>query len=131
RGKGAPRPCPAATRAATTNPATPPPPSASCARNQTRSSTPPLSKPERRPWSAVSGKVFADRYYAHALESPRETAHAVAYVLGNFARHAEKRGEKVARTWIDPYSSAAQRTSAAHPSSAARAIAETPPPAGA
>jgi putative transposase len=53
------------------------------------------------------GKVFADRYYAHVLTTPREVAHALAYVLGNFVRHAASWGEKVVRTWIDPYSSAA------------------------
>ena len=58
------------------------------------------------------GKVFADRYHAHVLKSPRETAHAVAYVLGNFARHAARWGKKIARTWLDPYSSAAHQSSA-------------------
>ena len=44
------------------------------------------------------GKVFADRYHAHALKSPRETANGIAYALGNFVRHAAKWGEAIART---------------------------------
>lgn len=61
------------------------------------------------------GKVFADRYHAHALKSPRETAHAIAYALGNFARHAAAWGKKIARTRIDPYSSAAVSAAGADP----------------
>jgi REP element-mobilizing transposase RayT len=34
------------------------------------------------------GKVFACRYHARQLKSPRETRSALVYVLGNYARHA-------------------------------------------
>ncbi len=34
-----------------------------------------------------SGKVFADRYHAHALASRREVANALQYVLDNATRH--------------------------------------------
>ncbi|MFL5310026.1 MAG: transposase [Myxococcales bacterium] len=37
------------------------------------------------------GKVFADRYHAHQLRSPTETANAIAYVLGNAMIHAARR----------------------------------------
>ena len=45
------------------------------------------------------GSVWADRYHAHVLQSPRETANALRYVLGNFAHHFP--GEPFA----DPFSS--------------------------
>jgi len=53
-----------------------------------------------------SGKVFADRYHAHILKSPTQVARAVAYVLGNFAIHALRRGGPVSPAAPDEYSSA-------------------------
>jgi REP element-mobilizing transposase RayT len=48
------------------------------------------------------GRVFADRYHAHILRTPREVRHALAYVLNNWRKHGEDRG----RMWrIDPFSS--------------------------
>jgi REP element-mobilizing transposase RayT len=52
------------------------------------------------------GTVFADRYHAHVLRTPREVAHAIRYVLGNYAHHAEERGERVSFRFADPFSSA-------------------------
>jgi putative transposase len=55
------------------------------------------------------GKVFADRFHAHALRTPLEAARAVGYVLGNFMVHALRRGamsEKPLLRACDPYSSA-------------------------
>jgi putative transposase len=52
------------------------------------------------------GKVFSDRFHAHVLRTPAETRNALAYVLGNFASHARRRGEAPARR-EDPFSSAA------------------------
>jgi REP element-mobilizing transposase RayT len=37
----------------------------------------------------VGGRVFADRYHAHALRSPREVRAALVYVLQNWAKHGE------------------------------------------
>ena len=54
-----------------------------------------------------AGKVFADRYHGHVLRTPAEVARAVAYVLGNFFVHAQRRGERVDPTVADEYSSAA------------------------
>jgi len=54
------------------------------------------------------GPVFADRYHAHLLTSPREAAHAVRYVLENRVVHAEREGWSVPEG-IDPYSSMAWR----------------------
>jgi hypothetical protein len=52
------------------------------------------------------GAVFADRYHAHVLRTPREVVHAIRYVLGNHAHHAEARGERVGFRFGDPFSSA-------------------------
>ena len=51
------------------------------------------------------GRVFADRYHAHVLKSPREVARALRYVLTNFAHHAQAWGEQLSATFIDPFSS--------------------------
>jgi hypothetical protein len=47
----------------------------------------------------------ADRYHAHALRTPSEVARALAYVLGNFAVHARRRGDSSADAEVDPYCS--------------------------
>jgi REP element-mobilizing transposase RayT len=52
------------------------------------------------------GKLFAERYHARALETPREVRNVLRYVLLNARHHAADRGEKLARYWVDPYSSA-------------------------
>src|SRR5438105_422083 len=54
------------------------------------------------------GPVFADRYHAHLLRSPREAAHAIRYVLDNHAVHARREGWSML-PGIDPYCSAAWR----------------------
>jgi REP element-mobilizing transposase RayT len=52
------------------------------------------------------GPVFADRYHAHLLRTPREAAHAVRYVLENWTVHACREGWVVPRG-VDPCCSAA------------------------
>jgi REP element-mobilizing transposase RayT len=37
----------------------------------------------------MGGRVFADRYHAHALLTPREVRAALVYVLQNWAKHGE------------------------------------------
>jgi hypothetical protein len=51
-----------------------------------------------------SGAVFADRYHAVFVTSPRQARAALCYVLNNALRH----GERLDRRWggIDPFSSA-------------------------
>jgi REP element-mobilizing transposase RayT len=51
------------------------------------------------------GRVFADRYHAVAITTPRVARHTLAYVLNNWRRHRED--EPLAhRGWrVDPYSS--------------------------
>jgi REP element-mobilizing transposase RayT len=62
------------------------------------------------------GKVFADRYHAHALRTPTEVANALAYVLGNFAVHAARRGKPVRARFVDSCTSLEMRVApgAAH-----------------
>lgn len=52
------------------------------------------------------GPVFASRYHAHVLRTPAEARNAVRYVLGNYASHAARRGERVSPRFVDRYSSA-------------------------
>jgi putative transposase len=47
------------------------------------------------------GKLWADRFFARALASPRAVRHALGYVLGNFRKHRAS-----GAATIDPYSSA-------------------------
>jgi putative transposase len=51
------------------------------------------------------GTVFADRYHEHVLRTPSEVSRALAYVLGNFAVHARRRGDSSADAEVDPYCS--------------------------
>lgn len=52
------------------------------------------------------GRVFAQRYHARALRSPREVRNALRYVLLNGRHHAADRGQILAAGWVDPNSSA-------------------------
>ena len=53
------------------------------------------------------GAVFADRFHAHLLRTPTEVRHALSYVLGNHAVHAERAGRSLATAaTADLYSSA-------------------------
>ncbi len=52
------------------------------------------------------GHVFADRYHARGLGSPREVRNAIVYVLQNAKKHLSQRGNVVARGWLDVFSSA-------------------------
>jgi REP element-mobilizing transposase RayT len=53
------------------------------------------------------GGVFADRFHAHVLRSRREAAHALRYVFGNFAHHAQRWGVEIRAAFCDPFSSVA------------------------
>jgi len=50
------------------------------------------------------GRVLADRYHVVVLETPSQTRAAIAYVLGNWRRHGEDRGQP--RRAVDRFSSA-------------------------
>ncbi len=62
-----------------------------------------------------SGKVFADRYHAHQLRSPTETANAIAYVLGNAMIHAARRGRRLDADAVDLLTSYGHRQLVAQP----------------
>jgi REP element-mobilizing transposase RayT len=59
----------------------------------------------RRTGTRRRGKVFADRYDARALTSPRAVRHTLAYVLNNWRRHGEDRAPFTASWKVDPFSS--------------------------
>jgi len=52
------------------------------------------------------GTLFAERYHARTLRTPREVRTVLRYVLLNARRHASERGETLSRYWLDPYSTA-------------------------
>ena len=54
------------------------------------------------------GAVFEDRFNVHVLRTPAEARNAIRYVLGNYASHAARRGERVSPEWADPYASAVE-----------------------
>jgi putative transposase len=64
---------------------------------------------------ARRGKVFAERYHAHALRTPTEVANAIDYVLGNGRIHAERRGRAVHPEAVDQLTSYTHRQLVAQP----------------
>jgi hypothetical protein len=58
-----------------------------------------VARTVNRAWGRA-GRVWADRYHAHLLRTPREVRHALVYVLNNFRKHLR------AAVGLDPYSSA-------------------------
>jgi REP element-mobilizing transposase RayT len=53
-----------------------------------------------------AGPVLADRYHVRVLNTPREVRTAVAYVLLNARKHAQRAGRTLSRAFqIDPASS--------------------------
>jgi REP element-mobilizing transposase RayT len=53
-----------------------------------------------------TGKLFKERYHARVLRKPLHVRNTLRYVLLNARHHAAERGEKLARYWVDPFSSA-------------------------
>jgi REP element-mobilizing transposase RayT len=50
------------------------------------------------------GTVFPDRYHQEIITSPRQARRTLAYVLNNWRKHREDKGE-LQRTWkVDPFS---------------------------
>jgi len=60
-----------------------------------------------RPGPRRRGTVFPDRYHAVVIASPRQARHALSYVINNWRKHAEDRGEVTRRWDVDWYSSGA------------------------
>jgi putative transposase len=61
------------------------------------------------------GRVFADHFHSRVVRTPNEAAHAIAYVLANFAKHAAQWGEHVDARSVDRYSSAFVRATGPPP----------------
>ncbi|HET9596917.1 MAG TPA: hypothetical protein VFP65_15115 [Anaeromyxobacteraceae bacterium] len=61
----------------------------------------------------LRGPVLEGRYHAHVLRTPAEVRRAVAYVVGNHASHARRRGAPLADGYVDRYASGAPREAAA------------------
>jgi REP element-mobilizing transposase RayT len=62
-----------------------------------------LARAINRAWGR-RGKLFAHRYHATALATPRQCRNALAYVLNNWRRHNEdKRGGFEQHGALDPY----------------------------
>jgi len=51
------------------------------------------------------GRVFADRYHAEVIDSPRQARHALAYVLNNWRRHDHDDNHVTRRWLLDRYAS--------------------------
>ena len=67
-------------------------------RRQARARGEDAQLPQRR-----KGRVFADRYHARMITSPRQARRELAYVLNNWRKHGEDQ-VGVARSWvIDPF----------------------------
>ena len=60
-----------------------------------------------RPGPRRRGTVFPDRYHAVVIASPRQARHALSYVINNWRKHHEDRGEVTRRWDVDWYSSGA------------------------
>ena len=60
-----------------------------------------MARALNRAWKRT-GTVFADRYHARVLRTPREVRNALAYVLGNARKHGVRLIEA-----LDPFSSGA------------------------
>ena len=54
---------------------------------------------------ARRGSLFATRYHARSLKTPREVRNAIRYVLLNARHHAADQGARLSKYWVDPYSS--------------------------
>ena len=53
------------------------------------------------------GQVFADRYFATPLTTPRAVRHTIGYVLNNWRKHREDRAPIAAGWKVDPFSNGA------------------------
>jgi REP-associated tyrosine transposase len=60
-----------------------------------------------RPGPRRRGAVFPDRYHAEIITSPRQARHTLSYVINNWRKHREDRGEQTHDWKVDWFSSAA------------------------
>lgn len=52
------------------------------------------------------GTMFPERYHARQLRTPKQARHGLGYVLLNARKHAWQGHKRLARDWVDPFSSA-------------------------
>jgi putative transposase len=60
--------------------------------------------------SRKRGKVFSDRFHEHVLRTPSEAKAAVSYVIHNFRKHMREAGRWLPDGFVDPHSSASDRS---------------------
>lgn len=53
------------------------------------------------------GSVFPDRFHQEIITTPKQARHALSYVLNNWRKHREDRGEQQRMWKVDPFSTAA------------------------
>jgi REP element-mobilizing transposase RayT len=73
---------------------------------------------------ARKGRLFAERYHARILRSPRQVRNALVYVLNNSRRH----DPTISKYWVDPLSSAPWFSGWKRPLRDRTAQREGPPP---
>jgi len=61
------------------------------------------------------GRVFADRYHAHILETPPEARWAVLYVRRNYQKHMSEIGKPISPDYVDPFASPGANIEIAEP----------------
>jgi len=61
------------------------------------------------------GRVFADRYHAHILETPPEARWAVLYVRRNYQKHMSEIGKPISPDYVDPFASPGANIELAEP----------------
>jgi REP element-mobilizing transposase RayT len=66
-----------------------------------------IARALNRTWQR-KGTVFAERYHARELSTPRETRHGLSYCLNNYRRHQSQVRRTMPDGWLDPRSSARQ-----------------------
>ena len=54
------------------------------------------------------GTIFADRYHAREVASPRQARAVLLYVISNYRKHCAEQGRMLKPRWVDPFSSARQ-----------------------
>jgi REP element-mobilizing transposase RayT len=74
-----------------------------------------------------TGRVLADRYYAHLLETPTEARWAVSYVRRNYHKHMAQLGKPVSDRYVDPFASTGADVELAVPRTWALRCAAGPP----
>lgn len=52
--------------------------------------------------------IFADRYHAREVASPRHARAVLLYVISNYRKHCAEQGRVLKPRWVDPFSSARQ-----------------------